>query len=124
LFQREGASESTAMAGSKGNRRKKAGKHKARPSLKERASDLSESSDQLFEEITALSAIFQDDFNLISEHPVAEFSIHIRPHSVDDNGIEENISAELVVRYAAPIFCPLWIPSISWFKNAELYLYP
>jgi hypothetical protein len=42
------------MAGSKGNRRKKAGKHKARPSLKERASDLSESSDQLFEEITAL----------------------------------------------------------------------
>jgi hypothetical protein len=43
---------------------------------------------------------------------------------VDDNGIEENISAELVVRYAAPIFGPLWIPSISWFKNAELYLYP
>ncbi|KAH9567997.1 hypothetical protein CY35_03G054200 [Sphagnum magellanicum] len=65
------------MAGSKGNRRKKAGKHKARQSLKERASDFSESSDQLFEEITALSAIFQDDFNLISEHPVAEFSIHI-----------------------------------------------
>jgi hypothetical protein len=42
------------MAGSKGNRRKKAGKHKARQSLKERASDFSESSDQLFEEITAL----------------------------------------------------------------------
>lgn len=28
--------------------------------------------------ISFRSAIFQDDFNLISEHPVAEFSIHIR----------------------------------------------
>ncbi|XP_073387701.1 eIF-2-alpha kinase GCN2-like isoform X2 [Physcomitrium patens] len=88
------------MPSNKGSRRnKRPAKHKARQSLslKERASDLSDSSDQVFEEITALSAIFQEDFKLLSEKPVAEFSIQLRPHSVDQDD-DEDVSAELVVR--------------------------
>jgi hypothetical protein len=42
------------MPANKTSRRKRPAKHKARQSLKERASDFSDSSDQVFEEITAL----------------------------------------------------------------------
>ncbi|KAG0591417.1 hypothetical protein KC19_1G174500 [Ceratodon purpureus] len=86
------------MPSNKSNRRnKRPAKHKTRQSLKERASDFSDSSDLVYEEITALSAIFQEDFNLVSERPVAEFTIQLRPHSVDQDD-DDDVSSELVVR--------------------------
>jgi hypothetical protein len=39
---------------------------------------------------------------------------------VDASGIEEINLAELVIRYAAAISCPLWMPSVLAFKNTEI----
>ncbi|KAL3680389.1 hypothetical protein R1sor_023345 [Riccia sorocarpa] len=82
------------MAG--GKRNKRGGKSKQRQSAaKEKHSDYVDRSDELAEELTALRAIFGDDFKLVSEKPFVEFSINLRPHTAED---EDCHSAELLVR--------------------------
>ncbi|KAJ7570217.1 hypothetical protein O6H91_01G110500 [Diphasiastrum complanatum] len=90
------------MAGSGKGRRKRSGKGKLRPPLKDHSSSSHSQEDSdaavLAEELTALSAIFQEDFKLLSEKPFPEFTIALRPHTSDDWFNEQNISAELLVR--------------------------
>ncbi|KAG9447065.1 hypothetical protein H6P81_013193 [Aristolochia fimbriata] len=62
----------------------------------------------LSEEVIALSAIFQEDFKLVSEPPHAQFTINIRPH-LNDSGLEDlSASAVLHIRCLPgyPYKCP------------------
>lgn len=85
------------MAG--GSRRKRGSQKKNPRASRQPAKDHSLSHPQndspLSEELTALSSIFQEDFNLISEDSCTEFSITLHPHA---DGGRSNISAELHVR--------------------------
>ncbi|KAL2612674.1 hypothetical protein R1flu_024366 [Riccia fluitans] len=79
-----------------GKRNKRGGKSKQRQSAaKDGHSHYGDRSDALAEELTALRAIFGDDFKLVSENPFVEFSINLRPHTIED---EDYHSAELLVR--------------------------
>ncbi|XP_057815476.2 eIF-2-alpha kinase GCN2 isoform X2 [Cryptomeria japonica] len=82
----------------KGSRRKKhsSSKNKGRIPVKDHVAE--EDTDLLAEEITALTAIFQDDFKLISENPSPQLSITIRPYSMDNGLNDLNISVDLLVR--------------------------
>eukprot|EP01018_Ginkgo_biloba_P015528 Gb_22304 [translate_table: standard] len=88
----------------RGNRRRKRGgsantnKAKGRVPVKDHAAHGEEDTDLLAEEITALSAIFQEDFKLISEKPSLQFSITVRPYSMHNGLNNLNVSAELLVR--------------------------
>ncbi|XP_068665323.1 eIF-2-alpha kinase GCN2 isoform X2 [Aristolochia californica] len=65
------------------SKKKKGGsgrKNKRRVQSKENPSLADDDPNLLSEEIIALSAIFQDDFKLISEPPHAQFIIALRPH--------------------------------------------
>ncbi|OAE21527.1 hypothetical protein AXG93_2116s1430 [Marchantia polymorpha subsp. ruderalis] len=84
----------------RGKRNKRAGKSKHRQSaVKDGYNEYADQSDEINEELTALAAIFQDDFNLLSENIRTEFKINLRPHTVDDELDDDYLSAELLVRY-------------------------
>eukprot|EP00850_Spirogloea_muscicola_P010860 SM000065S20209 [mRNA] locus=s65:314038:324123:+ [translate_table: standard] len=89
------------MAGKSG--RKKGRNTRARTGSRPKKEDDEEDAElrrEQQEELTALSAIFQEDFKLISEHPFIEYSICIAPHSSSaDVKPEETAAVTLVVRY-------------------------
>eukprot|EP00850_Spirogloea_muscicola_P003239 SM000013S26408 [mRNA] locus=s13:225121:235378:+ [translate_table: standard] len=89
------------MAGKSG--RKKGRNIRARTGSRPKKEDDEEDAElrrEQQEELTALSAIFQEDFKLISEHPFIEYSICIAPHSSSaDVKPEETAAVTLVVRY-------------------------
>ncbi|CAM6107497.1 unnamed protein product [Calypogeia fissa] len=86
-------------SGSGRGKKKRAGKSKARrAALKDSNADDDDRSDELSEELTALEAIFQDDYSLVSEKPFVEFRITLRPHSVDDGDGEDHVAVELFIR--------------------------
>eukprot|EP00850_Spirogloea_muscicola_P013114 SM000087S23396 [mRNA] locus=s87:428700:439817:+ [translate_table: standard] len=89
------------MAGKSG--RKKGRNMRARTGSRPKKEDDEEDAElrrEQQEELTALSAIFQEDFKLISEDPFIEYSICIDPHSSSiDVKAEEAGAVTLVVRY-------------------------
>ncbi|XP_024542885.1 eIF-2-alpha kinase GCN2 isoform X2 [Selaginella moellendorffii] len=86
-----GKNKRGAPAKSKGKGKGK-GKSKARQSITSNASDDGDA--LLDEEITALSAIFQNDFSVVADHLIKELTINLRPHSENEN----DFSAHLFVR--------------------------
>ncbi|KAH9310728.1 hypothetical protein KI387_025763, partial [Taxus chinensis] len=88
----------------KGNRRKKhsnsgsSSKNKGRIPIKDHVAHGEGPTDVLAEEITALSAIFQEDFKLLSEKPSPQLSVTVRPYSMDSGLNDSNVSVELLVR--------------------------
>lgn len=88
----------------RGNRRRKRGgpvnssKNKGRASVKDHVPHGEGATDLLAEEITALSAIFEEDFKLVCETPSPQLSITVRPYSMDNGLNDSNVSVELLVR--------------------------
>ncbi|XP_058102419.1 eIF-2-alpha kinase GCN2 isoform X2 [Magnolia sinica] len=83
-------------------------KGKGRATSKDHPSHADDDPNLLSEEITALSAIFQDDFKLVSESPHTQFIINLRPYSNDMGSEDVNVSALLLVRCLPgyPYRCP------------------
>ncbi|XP_073003452.1 eIF-2-alpha kinase GCN2 isoform X1 [Typha latifolia] len=82
----------------KKKKKSKGGRSRGRASSKDHGSQLEDDQVVLNEELTALAAIFQEDFKIVSEPPHTQFKINLRPYS-NDMGFEDlNISAVLVVR--------------------------
>ncbi|OAY65734.1 putative serine/threonine-protein kinase GCN2 [Ananas comosus] len=83
---------------SKKKKKSKGGRGRGRAPSKDHASQLDDDQDALNEELTALAAIFQEDFKIVSELPHVQFEIKLRPYS-DDTGFDDlNVSALLHVR--------------------------
>ncbi|XP_078447574.1 protein kinase family protein isoform X2 [Wolffia australiana] len=81
---------------------------KGRAVGKDRSSLADDDSGLLSEELTALSAIFEEDFRIISESPNVQFTINLRPHTNDVGNDELGVSAVLSVRCLPgyPYKCP------------------
>eukprot|EP00897_Mesotaenium_endlicherianum_P003677 jgi/Mesen1/3337/ME000191S02474 len=89
------------MAGLKGGKKKGKGKGRGgtRGKKDEDDEDLETRHQQQQDEWTAISAIYQEDFRLISERPFMEYSLTVHPHSAAGGVDEEHVSVELIVRY-------------------------
>eukprot|EP00268_Persea_americana_P003306 TRINITY_DN10996_c0_g1_i6.p1 TRINITY_DN10996_c0_g1~~TRINITY_DN10996_c0_g1_i6.p1 ORF type:complete len:1275 (-),score=277.01 TRINITY_DN10996_c0_g1_i6:717-4541(-) len=83
-------------------------KGKGRASLKDHSSQDGDDRDLLNEELTALGAIFQEDFKLVSESPHIQFIIKIRPYSNEMGYEDPHVLALLSVRCLPgyPYKCP------------------
>lgn len=91
-----------------GRSSKKKKKHGGRRTQsKDHNSIAADSSEILVEELTALSAIFQEDCEVVSESPL-QINIKLRPYSKDTGYEEHDISAVLSVRclQGYPYKCP------------------
>ncbi|XP_031478528.1 eIF-2-alpha kinase GCN2 isoform X2 [Nymphaea colorata] len=62
----------------------------------------------LTEELTAMHAIFQDDFKLVSETPYTQCIVSLRPHSAEFDSFNPNMLANLIIRCLPgyPYKCP------------------
>ncbi|KNA15063.1 hypothetical protein SOVF_101340 isoform C [Spinacia oleracea] len=87
--------------------KKKKRRNKGRAATKDHALQSADYSELISEELTALSAIFQEDCQIVSEsHP--QVSINIRPYSKDSGYENMDISVHLLVRCLPgyPYKCP------------------
>ncbi|CAN6448832.1 unnamed protein product [Victoria cruziana] len=62
----------------------------------------------LTEELTAMQAIFQDDFKVVSETPCTQCVVSLRPHSAEFDSCNPTVLANLVIRCLPgyPYKCP------------------
>ncbi|KAK1319028.1 putative serine/threonine-protein kinase GCN2 [Acorus calamus] len=65
---------------------------------KDRPSHAGDDQDLLSEELTALGAIFQDDFKIVSDSPHVQFLMTLRPYSNDAGLDDHRVSAVMSVR--------------------------
>nr|GLL29565.1 eIF-2-alpha kinase GCN2 isoform X4 [Ipomoea trifida] len=88
--------------GSGGTGRRSKGK-----ALSKDQNSLAEDNAELIAELTALSAIFQEDFKVVSESP-PQINIKLRPYSKDAGNEDTDVSALLSVRFGSgyPYKCP------------------
>ncbi|CAH9082427.1 unnamed protein product [Cuscuta epithymum] len=67
-----------------------------------------DNADLIAEEFTALSAIFQEDFNVVASESPPQIALKIRPYSKDVGNEDADMSALLCVRFVSgyPYKCP------------------
>ncbi|XP_024012818.1 eIF-2-alpha kinase GCN2 isoform X2 [Eutrema salsugineum] len=97
------------MGRSSKKKKKRGGNNGRRGQLKDHGSNDDEENELLSEEITALSAIFQEDCNIVSNsRSPPQIVIKLRPYSKDMGYEDTNISATLIVRCLPgyPYKCP------------------
>ncbi|XP_042485787.1 eIF-2-alpha kinase GCN2 isoform X2 [Macadamia integrifolia] len=82
-------------------------KSKGRVPSKDHVCNVGDDGDVLSDELTALAAIFQEDFEVVSDSP-PQFIIKIRPYSKDTESEDLSVSALLIVRCLPgyPYKCP------------------
>ncbi|GMH19767.1 hypothetical protein Nepgr_021608 [Nepenthes gracilis] len=87
--------------------KKKKRRSKGRTASKDYSSNLADNGDLISEEFTALSAIFQEDFRIVSESPL-RVSVKLRPYSKDTGYENIDVQALLLVRCLPgyPYKCP------------------
>jgi translation initiation factor 2-alpha kinase 4 len=97
------------MGRSSSKKKKKRGGSGRRGQLKDHGSNADEDNELLSEEITALSAIFQEDCKVVSDsRSPPQIAIKLRPYSKDMGYEDTDISAMLIVRCLPgyPYKCP------------------
>lgn len=83
--------------GQSAKKKKRKNKARAAPKDHHHSSHLSDYTEIITEELTALCAIFQDDCEIVSESP-PQVSVKIRPYSKDTGYENQDVSAILFVR--------------------------